>query len=871
MGGKARTAGGAGEASLEGTGAFGAAFEHAPIGMALVDERGRPFGTNAALRKMLGYGKDDLEGMHFSQFTHPEDAAEDVSLFGELLAGEREGYRIEKRFVKKDGTTMWGRLGVSLARGASSGESPLVVAVVEDVTERRRAEEATRRLASFPELNPNPVVESDPSGEPTYLNPAAEKLFPDLPALGAAHPLLAGLPEAAADLCPQGAGSVVGEVEVGGRSYQRTVSRVASPGGGARLRVYALDVTEQGRAREKLEESEKLFRQLFENSADALFVHDEGGRVVDCNEEACRSLGYEREELLRLRVRDFAADVLSEEERRERGEDAPWRRALRAPPGKTVRFHHNLHRRKDGTTFPVEVGLGAVDYGGRRLVFASACDLTERAELEGRLAHMALHDGLTGLPNRTLLNERLGHALERASGGGGARSGEGSVAVLFLDLDDFKVVNDSLGHGQGDRLLVAVAERLSACLRPGDTLARLGGDEFVVLLEDVAGARGAEAVAERMGGALREPFDLGDGREVSASGSIGIALSTGSGTGSGTGPGCTAEDLLRDADVAMYASKKGGKGRYEVFDPGMGERARERLELEIGLRRALERGEFVVHYQPKVSMGSGGVEGYEALVRWEHPEEGLLAPGGFVPCAEETGLIVPLGAWVLEEACRQAQRWRAEWRAGPAPFAGTPGAAPPTVSVNLSPRQFGDPGLVGEVERTLRKTGLDPAALTLEITEGVVADDAEVAARRLGELKALGVGIAIDDFGTGYSSMSYLRRFPVDVLKIDRSFVAALGEDEEAEAIVGAMTDLARALGLRVVAEGVETAEQLEKLRGMGDGTEGDLAQGYYFARPLPAEELSGRSPLRGEIRSAGRAAIDPPTSPTNGGAPEER
>ena len=820
---------------------FRAAFEGAVVGMALVGADERAVEANAALRGMLGYGIGELRGMRFSEFTHPDDAEEDERLFAELLSGAREGYRIEKRFVKKDGTTMWGRLGVSLAEGGSSyGEAPLAVAVVEDVTERRRAEEATRRLASFPQLNPNPVVESNLSGEPTYLNPAARKLLPDLPALGEAHPLLAGLTEAAADLCPQGAGSVVGEVEVRGRSYQRTVSRVASPGGEARLRVYALDVTEQGRARERLAESEKLFRQLFENSADALLVHDEGGRVVDCNEEACRSLGYPREELLRLRVRDFAADTLTEEERRERGEDAPWRRAVRSEPGKVVRFHHNLHRRKDGTTFPVEVGLGAVDYEGRRLVFASARDLTERAELEGRLAHMALHDGLTGLPNRTLLNERLEHALERASGG--ARRGEGSVAVLFLDLDDFKVVNDSLGHGRGDKLLVGVSERLSACLRPGDTLARLGGDEFVVLLEDVRGPREAEAVAGRMADALAEPFDLGDGREVSASGSVGIALSS--------GPGCTAEDLLRDADVAMYASKKGGKGRHEVFDPGMGQKARERLELEIGLRRALERGEFVVHYQPKVSMSDGGVRGYEALVRWEHPEEGLLFPGGFVPCAEETGLIVPLGAWVLKEACRQAQDWRAGWSAGqegePRP------TAPPTVSVNLSPRQFGHPGLVGEVERTLGETGLDPAALTLEITEGVVADDAEAAAERLGELKALGVRIAIDDFGTGYSSMSYLRNFPVDVLKIDRSFVAALGEDEEAEAIVGAMTDLAHALGLAVVAEGVETAEQLERLRSMGGGCDasgGDLAQGYYFARPLPAEELSGRSPLKGEDR----------------------
>lgn len=390
--------------------------------------------------------------------------------------------------------------------------------------------------------------------------------------------------------------------------------------------------------------------------------------------------------------------------------------------------------------------------------------------------------------------------------------------MVFLDLDDFKVVNDSLGHKAGDDLLVEAAERLGACLRPEDTLARLGGDEFVVLLEDVVGRGEATEVAARVAGALRGPFSLGAHEDVFVSASVGIAL----GGGAEDRPAGVPEELLRRADMAMYEAKRKGKAHHEVFEQRMNVAALERLRVGTDLRRAIERGEFRVHYQPEVSLKTGEVVGFEALVRWEHPEQGLISPARFIPVAEETGMIVPIGRWVLEEACRQAKEWREQRPNGP----------PLVMSVNLSARQFGHPDLVRDVAHTLGETGLDPGCLVLEITESAVMEDARSTIDTLKELKSLGVSLAIDDFGTGYSSLSYLRRFPVDYLKIDRSFVDGLGEHPEDTVLVSGIVDLANALGLKVVAEGVETEEQLALLRKMGC----DLAQGYRFARPLPGE-----------------------------------
>jgi diguanylate cyclase (GGDEF)-like protein len=432
--------------------------------------------------------------------------------------------------------------------------------------------------------------------------------------------------------------------------------------------------------------------------------------------------------------------------------------------------------------------------------------------------HRAFHDILTGLPNRALFLDRLQQSLDRSDRDRIPR------AVLFMDLDNFKVINDSLGHKVGDELLMVVARRLMACLRPGDTAARLGGDEFVVLLDGVAGVGEADLVAERIIGALGAPIELG-GRRVFVGTSVGIALCEDT--------ACRPDVLLRDADVAMYEAKKEGKARRKVFNPAMHAQALHRLELENELRRAIEHGELRLYYQPMVLLSTGKVIGMEALVRWEHPERGLIRPREFIPLAEETGLIVPLGRWVLRETCRRACEWGEQY----------PTASPLLASVNLSVVQFREPDLVGELQGILRETGLEPSRLQLEITESAVVDDTERATALLWELKGLGVRLAIDDFGTGYSSLASLRQFPVDDLKIDKKFVDGLGQNESDAAIVRLVIDLAHALGMQAIAEGVETPEQLARLRDMGC----DQAQGYYFWESLPDEEaarLLAGSPL---------------------------
>jgi diguanylate cyclase (GGDEF)-like protein/PAS domain S-box-containing protein len=437
----------------------------------------------------------------------------------------------------------------------------------------------------------------------------------------------------------------------------------------------------------------------------------------------------------------------------------------------------------------------------------------ERTQFEERLALQAQHDPLTGLPNRALFNELLEHSLRRAQ-----RSGA-SLAVLFLDLDRFKVVNDSLGHDAGDDLLAVLGQRLAGVLRPGDVVARFGGDEFTVLcddLEPVVADRQAIAVAERLIDALREPFLIG-GEEQFVSASVGIAISM---TGLER-----PEALLRDADAAMYRAKERGKGRCEVFDAEMRDRARERHDTENALHRAVAREEFCVFFQPVISLHDGTCQGVEALARWRHPERGLLTPSDFLGTAEETGLVVPIGAWVLERACRHAVEWRRALRS----------SQPFRLSVNLSGRQLVHADLADLVAEILGTSGLDAEALCVEITETVLMDDIDAGVAAVKALKALGVRVSIDDFGTGYSALGYLRQFPVDEVKIDRTFVERLGTEPEDAAIVAAVVSLGHALGVTVTGEGVETSSQLDVLRKLGV----DAAQGYLFAPPQPPDDLT--------------------------------
>jgi diguanylate cyclase (GGDEF)-like protein/PAS domain S-box-containing protein len=462
--------------------------------------------------------------------------------------------------------------------------------------------------------------------------------------------------------------------------------------------------------------------------------------------------------------------------------------------------------KKDGGWRHIEtVATNLLDDPAVRGIVCNSRDMTDRKVAQEALDRHAYHDGLTGLPNRALFLDRLEVALTRA------KRRRSNVAVLFLDLDRFKVINDSLGHEPGDRLLAAVARRLEGALRPEDTVARFGGDEFTVLCEDLGADIEPVGIAERINRSLATPFSLDD-REVFLSASIGIAVAN--------SEQASGEALMRDADAAMYRAKERGRARIEVFDEATRERAMERLETEHDLHRAIDRGELLLAYQPIIELTTGGVVGVEALIRWQHPRRGMVQPSGFVPLAEETGLIVPIGEWALAEACRQVAAWRSR------------GVLPPlfSMSVNLSAGQLAQPRLRQVLDVALFDTSIDPASVWLEITESALMEDADAAIATLRGFKERGLRMSIDDFGTGYSSLSYLKRLPIDALKVDRSFVSGLVADSEDHAIAEAVVALAHTLGLSAVAEGVETAEQLAEVRLIGC----DGAQGFLFSRPVP-------------------------------------
>ena len=551
--------------------------------------------------------------------------------------------------------------------------------------------------------------------------------------------------------------------------------------------------------------AEDRFRSLLETAPDAMVIVDESGRIVLVNSQTERLFGYARDELIGELVEMLVPERFASEHPKHRKAFAVDPQAR--PMGSDLDLYA---RRKDGTEFPVEISLGPLETEEGTLISSAIRDVTERKLARDALTYQARHDSLTGLPNRGLFLDRLEHAIDRA------KRSHSMLAVLFLDIDDFKLVNDTLGHEAGDRLLVEMTPRLRGALRPGDTVARFGGDEFVVLCEDLSSELDATRIAERIAFACSRPVTLGPHQHlVTISGGV-VVVDRGS---------STATELLRDADAAMYRAKATGKGRVELFDLSMRERLIERIAIESDLRLAVERNEFRLHYQPVISLDDGEIIGVEALLRWQHPERGLMEPAQFMPIAESTGLIVPIGEWAIEEACRQAAGWR---------DARGPGQPPLTVSVNISPRQIARSKLAASITRILNRTGLEPGLLDLEITESVLLDAVEASTKALRELKAIGVRIVLDDFGTGYASLSYLKRFTIDALKIDRSFVDGLGRDPENGAIVNAVLGMARALDVGVTAEGVETRDQLARLRASGCA----FAQGYLFSEPIPGDDV---------------------------------
>ena len=568
------------------------------------------------------------------------------------------------------------------------------------------------------------------------------------------------------------------------------------------------------RIRRELTERNQLFEVITENAADMIAVVDSVGNRLYNSPAYQKVLGYSSEE---LNLSSSVEQVHPED--RQRVLEAAQKARL---TGRGERLEYRM-RHKDGTWRILESDASVIKNNeGQtdRLVIVNR-DITERKRAEDALAHNALHDALTNLPNRALFLDRVRHALALSH-----RHTSYKFAVLFIDLDDFKVFNDSLGHAAGDSLLIQIARRLTASIRSVDTisrpalvqgtnlvaieasLARLGGDEFTVLLEDIKDCGDAIRVAERIQERLSSPFVV-EGQEVVTTASIGIDFCSASYINS--------EELVRDAEIAMYRAKREGKARYQVFDAAMHTVAVKRLRVETDLRRALELGEFRVHYQPIVSLESGKIVGFEALSRWQRPE-GLLSPGHFIQIAEETGIILPMNRLLLREACLQLRAWHSQFPCDP----------PLTMSVNITPKEFAQPDLAAQIGTILVEVGIDPSSIDVEITETIAMADPQRSSLVLSELKTLGVHLSIDDFGTGYSSLSRLQGFPVDNLKIDRTFISKIDTDSETSEIVRIIIMLAHNLGLKVVAEGAETAEQVSLLKRM----KCELAQGYFFARP---------------------------------------
>jgi diguanylate cyclase (GGDEF)-like protein/PAS domain S-box-containing protein len=785
-----------------------------------LDPTGRVAHCNSFLLRLTGWERDEVEGHDwFERFLPPTERDELRRRFVTKVAAGNIAPLVLNHIATRRGEHRLLRWSNTLLRGAD-GEILGTASLGEDVTERERAEEALWvQNAYYRQLfhsSPVGIVLVDNADRVVDSNPGFTRLFGWQPEeVRGRHLTELIIPPQLVDEATALSQAVLGGVDVSHETVRRhrdgsavPVKVLGSPVelGDRQLGVFALylDIAARKHAEQALRRSEERYALAAQGANDGLWDWDLQRKEIYYSSRWASMLGFAEGEL---------------------GND-PQEWLSRVHPGDRGRLRHEISEHLEGRTphFQCEYrlrhrtgsfrwmlsrGLAVRDEEGRAYRMAgSQTDISDRKQAESQLLHDALHDALTGLPNRALFINRLEMALQRAR-----RSPRSRFAVLFLDLDRFKVINDSLGHRVGDELLVAIAERLRGSVRVIDTVARLGGDEFGFLLEGLVDVRQAIRNAERILDELGRPFHL-SGHEVFTSGSIGIAV----GDGEHTGP----EQVLRDADIAMYRAKAQGRAAFTVFDQEMHREAVAAMQLENDLRRALERHELDLLYQPVACIADGRLSGFEALVRWRHPERGLLLPTQFIGSAEETGLIVPLGAWVLETACRQLARW------SPA-LADHPGV---TVSVNLSARQLAHPDLVSQVRRTLQATGAEACRLKLEITESVLMADAPAAQNVLQQLRrGLGLSVMIDDFGTGYSSLAYLHQFPIDTLKIDRSFVARLGAGEEE--IVRAIVTLGKSLGMQVLGEGVETPVQLAALGRLGC----HLAQGFLLSPPLPAEE----------------------------------
>jgi diguanylate cyclase (GGDEF)-like protein/PAS domain S-box-containing protein len=862
------------EAILEERTKLSEIVEHTSDGIAALDPDGTVSSWNPGFEEITGYRSADMVGSRGLARLRPRDVAgREVQL--DRWADEQAAQPPVVEVLRPSGEACW--LACSWTRvPAADGRPRRLILTSRDITkevELKRAEKALRdsaaRFRALVQNSSHMVIVLDASGGITYASPAFRRMLGyredarvgqnvfelihpddvvDVRARFGEH--LAGLAQSAGVgfrfLAADGtwrniealANNLLDDPAVGGVVFncrdvtERTRAEGQLAGQAQVLDLIARDapLMETLDALAKVIEAEASGARcailMLDDVAETLTVaaapslidvglHEADGLVLGPEAGASGTAAFRREPVISA---DVARDPLWRESRQvalARGIRAAWSTPIIAADGGPVHGVLTVYFDEPRRPGPAEEGL-------LELAAHLADIAIERSHAQAQLAHQAAHDALTGLPNRVFFLDRIALALART------QRSRSSVAVLFLDLDRFKFINDSLGHDAGDRLLVALGKRLQEVIRPGDTVARFGGDEFTILCESIADEAHALAIAERVAQVATAPFPLNDA-EVFVTMSIGIALASGSRS--------RPESLVENADAAMYRAKARGGNRREMFDQAMRARAKRRLAMHSSLHRAVERGEFRVLYQPIHSLRSGRAMGAEALVRWEHPDRGLIGPGEFIALAEETGLIMSIGTQVLREACRQARAWQAE-------------QLRLAIKVNLSARQFVHPNLAEVVAEILAETGIDPALVYLEITETVLMEDVESTSAALSELKSLGVSLTVDDFGTGYSSLAYLKRFPVDEIKIDRDFVAGLLSDQEDQAIVTAIINLAHTLGVVAVAEGVENIDQLRRLRDLGC----DLGQGYHFGRALPPETLSlaVRPPPRDQAAAAG-------------------
>ncbi len=799
--------------------------------IALLDKRGTVLYESPAHERFLGHTPAERVGKQAMDLVHPDDLDRARSLLGRLLENPNEAVSGEFRLRHADGS--W---RVVACTGTNLLDNPAVQGLVinsHDITHRHHAEQAIRESEALYrglfEGVPMGLYRISRDGRMVDANLNLVRLlgYPDRESLlGTSTTDLYFHDEDRRQwqLLMESQGSVRDfECQIrrhdGGVIWVRSSANSIRDASG-RISHYegaVEDITERKEAVEALRQKEERFQSLVQHAPDMIAILDGAGNILYESPAYERVLGRAPAQ----RIGRSAFDFLHPDDL---GNVKAALEELVREPGKTLTVEHRA-RHTDGSWRILEAtATNLLENAAVKGVVVNSRDVTERKRAIDQLLHGALYDPLTGLPNRALLIDRLERAVTASR-----QRPHRNFAILFLDLDQFKIINDSLGHTIGDRLLVQIGLALKTVLRPVDTIARLGGDEFVMLLDDVREEQHAIRVAERVHEILKTPFHIG-GHEIFTTTSIGVAFSR----PNLAGP----EDLLRDADTAMYRAKAQGRACHVVFDPAMHETALNWLRLETDLRRAVNNHEFSVLYQPIISLPDRGLVGFEALVRWNHPERGLIPPAEFLPVAEETGLIVPLGRFVLERTCRHFHEWAA----------GCSSVDPLIVSVNLSNRQFFHADLPGDLDRILEEAEMDPRCLALEITEGVLVQDAELAARRFEQLKQMRLQLFLDDFGTGYSSLSYLHRFPIDTLKIDRSFIAHLNRGTENREIVHAILTLGASLGVRVVAEGVETSEQAEELTRLGCR----LCQGYLFSRPVGPDQAAGLVRERQAAREMG-------------------